>query len=777
MNTELDDSTLEASVHQANKAQDAGDLAGALTAWDNVLNLFPAEPNGYSGRATTLRLLNRLDEADDIAISGLLKFPEDESIALEYAWIAHHRGDWKEAELRWRSFRNKFPAAFGGYFGGGAALRALKRFDEADMVYKEALVRWPRASNLLAGFAAVAQAQGDRAEASKRWNELRTQFPDQAEGYLPEVKFLRNCSLLKEAETLLSDAVARVPNNSAVLIEYAQIAQQRGAPQDALKRWESVINSFPGLVDGYVGATQALNDLGRYADAQNVLQPALRKFPDAINLHALHGWIAHYKREFSEALNRWANLRERFPTHVIGYIGGVVTYLAVAKFEEATKLAEEAMRSFPYDVHVAMDYARIPQQVQDWDEAVRRWASVHERFPSVMAVKTGYALNLLRAGKENESENLLETTIAQYPSDIDVLVSYAECASKRSDWSSAEIRWQKIIEQFPEHPAGFSGLAEMLRNAGRFSESENFLKEALLRFPNNIDLERQLAMTATLKREWPIALSLWAKLKEKYPANPAVLSGITQALWQARQDLGAATEEGEKPPFEIPANLSDTNEHSNKDNLVHRALFMKFESIGDTCEFGIVQRRFGAEPIGLLRWASTNPANLIKALDSRFEGVGEAEHTVIEVSHGEYITRDKRYHMFSHTFTPETAEPIEKFTSQHLRRMQFLRRKLVDDLPLGDKIFVYKSNHGLSDEEAKGIHDAIRRYGGLTALLCVRIEDELHKSGTLKLGGDGLFIGYIDRFSTVDINVDTWVSLCERTAELWKAMLENRYSN
>ena len=41
-----------------------------------------------------------------------------------------------------------------------------------------------------------------------------------------------------------------------------------------------------------------------------------------------------------------------------------------------------------------------------------------------------------------------------------------------------------------------------------------------------------------------------------------------------------------------------------------RAIVTQFESLGGTghgCEFGLFQRHFGAEPLGLLRWADLSP--------------------------------------------------------------------------------------------------------------------------------------------------------------------------
>jgi hypothetical protein len=98
----------------------------------------------------------------------------------------------------------------------------------------------------------------------------------------------------------------------------------------------------------------------------------------------------------------------------------------------------------------------------------------------------------------------------------------------------------------------------------------------------------------------------------------------------------------------------------------------------------------------------------------------------------------------------------------------------VADLAAAEKIVVYKSNQGLTDEQARGIFQAIRRFGGKVALLCVRLKDDAHKAARLEELDDGLFMGYIDRFSTVDINVDVWIDLCRQVESIWAARAESK---
>ena len=767
MTTDLEPMALGDVAARARRAQEAGNFEAALAAWEEVRSASPDSPFGYTGCAAALLRLRRPVEADAVLSAGAARFPDDETIAVEHAWLAHHASDWPEADRRWSAVRTRFPNAFGGYFGGGATLRALRRFDEADLIYQMALERWPGAANLMADHAAVAQARGQEDEAQRRWAALRTKHPGDPSSYLREAQDLRFSGQLEQAQAVLDNALPRFADDATVQTLSAQIAQQRGLSALALRRWDAVISSDPGQVEGYLGAAQCLNDLSRFADAQAVLQPALRRFSTSAEMAVMSAWTAHYLADFTAAVASWEGVRGRFPDLAVGYTGAATSLLPLGRVAEAAALVQQAVHLFPNDIHVAMDFARLPEHAQDWDEAARRWAAVFERFAEVDAVRSGYAEMLSKAGRWSEAEVLLEAAVARPGAEFGALKSHADAAVQRRDWPAALARWRLVTERFPDRTASWHGLADAQGAAGRLDDASATLADAVARFPDCVELERQHAQTATLRRDWTTALRLWDDLKRRYPRNHDVLSGIKQALWQAQQDLGVAVGDGSAAPFVIPDSLL-TLDDGTSDSAAVRELLLRFESIGDTCEFGIVQRCFGAEPISLLRWASTPPDHLVAALDTRFAGVGDPDNTVIAVIHGEYVTHDKRYHMFSHTFTPESAEPLEQFTKQHLRRTQYLRRKLLDDLADGDKIFVYKCLQGLSDEQARAIHQAILCYGGRQALLCVRLEDAAHPRGTLAVLGDGLFVGYIDRFSTVDINVDIWVELCRKADVSWR---------
>jgi tetratricopeptide (TPR) repeat protein len=204
-----------------------------------------------------------------------------------------------------------------------------------------------------------------------------------------------------------------------------------------------------------------------------------------------------------------------------------------------------------------------------------------------------------------------------------------------------------------------------------------------------------------------------------------------------------------------------------------RGLMMHFESLGGSGhgpEFAAVQQHFGAKPDGLLAWADLGYDLLVGALESRFNGVGLEENTIVFApDHSdEWWTKDKRYWMAMRSFIRTDHVDAGEVAAEACQRLQSLRRKLIGDLEAGEKIFVFKNMHrNLDEAEINRLHAAIRAYGNPT-LFYVRYADESHPAGTVAAAAPSLLIGYIDHFAYSPDNepigpVDgSWLALCEQ---------------
>lgn len=195
-------------------------------------------------------------------------------------------------------------------------------------------------------------------------------------------------------------------------------------------------------------------------------------------------------------------------------------------------------------------------------------------------------------------------------------------------------------------------------------------------------------------------------------------------------------------------------------------LALKFESLGENCEFGLVQRRCDAEPLGLLRFSSTFLRNLIRGLDSEFEGLGDAEDVDPRLegdARKEFMVHEKRYGLVYHTFVYEGQRSLWLMKEQESARLKFLRRKFLEELEAGDKIFVYKRNVPVFEEEILPLFMALSRHAGNTLLWVVPAERD-RPPGTVEILRQGLLKGYIDRFALEDnahdFSFDGWITVC-----------------
>jgi hypothetical protein len=165
----------------------------------------------------------------------------------------------------------------------------------------------------------------------------------------------------------------------------------------------------------------------------------------------------------------------------------------------------------------------------------------------------------------------------------------------------------------------------------------------------------------------------------------------------------------------MPAPLAD-------EAAPHAALMQRFEGLGGTCEFGLVQRHFGAEPLGLFRWVTLASDHLREAIATSLAGIGDAEFTRMRVSPAnEFSSVDTRYGLAMHTFIRNAGQDRQALLTQLQRRMRFLRGKLLEDMQAGEKIFVYRCPHPARDDDLGAISEELRAHNPSNMLLAIRM--------------------------------------------------------
>jgi hypothetical protein len=210
-------------------------------------------------------------------------------------------------------------------------------------------------------------------------------------------------------------------------------------------------------------------------------------------------------------------------------------------------------------------------------------------------------------------------------------------------------------------------------------------------------------------------------------------------------------------------------------------LVRRFRALGDNCEFGLVQRHYGAEPIDLLRFAGLHIpiedrlAALTKAVTVGFEGLGQPGTFTVELGdpdgHGrrEWYVQEHTYQLRWHTGRWADETDIEPVWRQQTEVAQFWRRSFVEDLQAASKPYVWKSNLPHTEVAIRGLLAALQAYGP-NRLLWVDLADDLHPRRSVDDLGAGLFKGHIAKFAPYDraweIQLDDWMILCAQAADM-----------
>jgi tetratricopeptide (TPR) repeat protein len=729
-----------AAAAPAEAAEPPADPESALQhLLDHLAASFDGDIQGFTSSFDLLLRRRRFEAAEAVAALFLQTCPYEPEPLLKIIVLARMQGDWGRAAETARRLREQFPN-----FAGAAALevnllRTAQRREEARAVLAATFDEAAPEQGLLVEACWLALLGGDWLGTLRLAELSREKFPDEPAGYMTAPAALQALRRFDEAASLLDAAEQRFPGASWTLVQRAKLATARGDFAESDVLWTRVREAQPNDPAGYISGARALTSMGRAAEAEAVLEDAASRFADNRELAIQRARLAVARRDWEEADRRWLLAREKFPA----------------------------------DVDIAMFHALAPagRGKRFIDEALARLASVGGEFPA-HAAPVMHGIRLRREqGDVSGAEQASAAALARFPDDSGVALECAKTLTGLGRLDEAAARLGAFVQAHPGEGAAYAELADILSRLDRHDEAEGLARTALERLPLQTTAYIVHARVAARRGDAAEARRRWDEALRRFPNDLQVRKGA----YGAEQMRLAAAEESEPPPPAAPATGLGGD---------LGAIFSRFESLGGLgqgCEFGLVQRLAGIEPLGLLRWARMRPENLTAALEAGFEGVGTPEQTELAFYDGvtpddpEYTVRDLKYGMDMHTFTKRSDIAFDKMYQSTCRRLGFLKTKLLEDFAAAEKIFVYKIfRRNMDRAEVEAIHALLQRYG-LVTLLYVRSSDAEHPGGSVEWWGNRLLVGYISHFSMTDAGeavtplMGEWTSICTGALALVQA--------
>jgi hypothetical protein len=200
----------------------------------------------------------------------------------------------------------------------------------------------------------------------------------------------------------------------------------------------------------------------------------------------------------------------------------------------------------------------------------------------------------------------------------------------------------------------------------------------------------------------------------------------------------------------------------------------RFESVGDNCSFGIVQRKAGVEVLGLLRFGTIPLPSLLRGLEDEFQALSDPTEISVEYGPGrprEFLIAARRYGIRWHTYVSEAVSTAETVLRDNITKLGYLRRKFYEGLRAERKIYVisraasdpiallipmpkrqyvwYKQSEPLRLAEILPVLQQLRKHGR-NRLLVIVPSKAGRSSGTVELLAPGLMRGYVASMTISD---------------------------
>jgi len=542
--------------------------------------------------------------------------------------------------------------------------------------------------------------------------------------------------------------------STADLVELTSAAAAAAASSD----WDQAVSiythlqaRFPAEPQGWLGGARALRAKGASAEADALLAVALTHIPGNVAVLQAQAASAHAGQHWPLAASGWRLVLDVAPQLADAHEKLLQSLRAMNRLDEAQAALQAFGSHHPQDPRYWRESGHVALAKGELEDALVAFKEANRLKPNDVTIILDILTILSRQRRLDEMNAVIDTALVQFPGNVPVLIYQGFTAIRQRAFERAATLWQSLYEIRPHDTQVLAGYAETLAALKDEARMLPILDQLLARQPDN-----------------SAAAILYARHDMRHNRAGAAVARLSQAVARRPNDKNlAATLADAKllalatAPEAVPEPGPPVAPEPDAPLLTH------FESLGSGCEFGLLQRQFGAEPLGLLRWATINPAGLASLLEQRFAGIEDAEQNDIRPSGHSYELINHRYGMGMQTFISTETEAAETLLPKLCKRQRFLARKLSEDLTAGQRIMVYKAASGITEAEILRLWRSVRMYGE-TALLVVVLAGPDLAAGELKVIEAGLMTGAVGQFSNKDIAVGDWTSVCSEALSLWR---------
>jgi tetratricopeptide (TPR) repeat protein len=492
-----------ALVSLGHSLRERNDRAGALAAFVAAAERNPGNVAIRNEVAYLLRGLGRLDEAEATFRAMLRVAPKHGAALAGLGYISSERGDRIEALRLFEAARVADPARLDLKVEVGHELRALRRFDEAEAAYRDAIKDSPRHSGALMGLGHVLRERGDRVGALAAFEaaaetESQNLAIKNAIGYL-----LRDMKRLDESENAFRQILASAPAHLGALTGLGFVRGERGDREESLKAFEAAAAVDPRSPSIRIQIAHLLRQMHRLDEAEAMYRRVLDDEPKSAMAAAELGKLQKLRGDRASA---------------------IVTF-------------NQALAILPAHAGLRVEFGCLLRDIGRIEEAEAAFRAVLAQEASNCAALCGLGWLMTDLHRLDEAESLFLLAVKANPCNVSCRLALGHLARRRGDRTASLVYFESALGVDPDNIDARLERAAELRDRGAFAEARAIVSPVLHAHPNHASAWLQLAQLDKVRGDAAGALQAVEAALRTNPRNPQLLvesAKMKQALGEPR---------------------------------------------------------------------------------------------------------------------------------------------------------------------------------------------------------------------------------------------------
>lgn len=384
-----------------------------------AIELNPKSRQGYYQLYLLQDKTKKTKDAEE-TIAHLMKlFPED---AIIYIWkgLSLQDQDNKKAEEYFQKSISLAPQSSFNFTHFGQFLIRQKRFEEADVILREALRRHPVYAYARLNLAYALEELGQTVEAEKEYQKYVKFNSREINGYYYYSRFLYQQKRLVEAENVIRKGIGKNPNDANAHSILGTILHGKFESLDeAESEYRKAIQLDPSNAISFYNFGNLLGHLRRYEEAEAAYRKAIELNPSDTAIHNNLGNSLKDMKRFNEAEQSIRKAIDLDDSNADAHnnLGVLLCVDRKNRFAEAEIAYRKSLELNPSDPNVSSNLAKLLRSNDRSEDAISVYQNALKINSNDFIALMGMASIQRANGKTNEAEAYAEKSRLLIPED------------------------------------------------------------------------------------------------------------------------------------------------------------------------------------------------------------------------------------------------------------------------------------------------------------------------------------------------------------------------